>query len=220
MSAKNNIQLNNTRHVQQNKCSNYLLCNQFVNKNVNNNFCKDCLFYFNYKMIFKINNKDNLTCPICLCSPTLFIKQKNCNHHICIECVHNVYFDKSFVRNMPHNPIKNLKKSWDLYIYSNQATIFKKHFINIYSNGIYNDHRYINSIEKYKFLIPSIFRKNIKSLIQFQLEKNNYVCEYKTNQYDKIKMLKICPYCRSSSNFTKFNNGRVVIINNTNQTTL
>lgn len=221
MSLKN---INNREEIiKQDKCVNNLLCNQFVNKTVSNSFCKDCLFYFNYRMIFKNNKKENLICPICLYSPDLFIKQKNCNHHICSNCIYDVYFDKSFIRNMPHNPVKFLKKSWDLFIYSNQAAIFKKHMIDNYANYTFNENRYKNAIERYNFLIPSIFKKNIKMLIQFQLIKNSYIYEYKITQYDKIKMLKICPYCRSSNNFTKTRIERITSQNtllNNNQTVL
>lgn len=187
------------------ECNNYLLCNQYINKSVNNRFCKDCLFYFNYKMTFKMNVNDNLVCPLCLYSTSVFIKQKNCNHYICISCIHNVYFDKSFIKNIPHNPIQYLKKSWDLYIYSNSALNFKKNILNKFADYEFNDYRCNNLTEQYKFLIPNLFKKHIKSLIKYQLQKDNYITTYKDNQYEKIKILKICPYCRSSNNFVKSN---------------
>jgi len=182
------------------RCYNYLLCNQFINKTVNNNFCKDCLFYFNVKLIFRINKKEKLTCPICLYSPQMFIKQKNCDHYICMDCIYSVYFDKSFIQNMPHNPIQFLKKSWDLFIYGNISVKFKKHLMDIYLNNEFNEYRFKINIDKYRYLIPGLFKKNIKSLIQYQLLKNKYISEYKDKQYEKIKILKKCPYCRSYNN--------------------
>ena len=128
----------------QEKCQNYLVCNHFVNKSINNLYCKDCLFYFNYTLIFKENKKVNilssiinklitsslLICPICLGSPKLFIKQKSCDHYICSGCIYNIYFDKTYIKNMPINPVYTLKKSWDLYIYSNQSYKFRTKIIN------------------------------------------------------------------------------------------
>jgi hypothetical protein len=37
----------------QEKCLNHIICSQFINKNINNSYCKDCLFYFNYTLIIK-----------------------------------------------------------------------------------------------------------------------------------------------------------------------
>ena len=48
--------------------------------------------------------------------------------------------------------------------------------------------------------LEALFKKNIKSLIQFQLSKIKYISDYKDSQYNKIHMLKKCPYCRSYNN--------------------
>ena len=183
--------------ITQEKCSNYLLCSQFINKAINRHYCKDCLFYFNYRMIFKNNAMESLTCPLCLYSPSLFVKQKNCTHYICTGCVYDIYFDKSYVKNMPKNPVHFLKRSWDLFIYSHQAYKFKRHIIDMFRNSDFNENDYRYDIIKYNFLVPIIFKKNIKSLIQYQLSKNKYISDYKDTQYNKIHMLKKCPYCRS-----------------------
>jgi hypothetical protein len=199
--------------MSQEKCSNFLLCCQFINKNVNNLYCKDCLFYFNYKLTFKSNHQKNissttnendnnikklLVCPLCFYSPTLFIKQKSCKHYICSQCIFDIYFDKSYIKNIPVNPIFYLKKSWDLYIYSNQASLFNRHVINKFSNSEFHEPSYNLLINKYLYLVPYLFKKNIKELIFYQLQKNKYIYEYKDSQNKKINTIKTCPYCRKN----------------------
>ena len=207
--------------VQEN-CQNYLVCNQFINKNVNNLYCKDCLFYFNYTFTFKNNNINNcssskkksddydvLICPICLDSPTLFIKQKSCDHYICSDCIYSVYFDRSYIINMPVNPVYAFKKSWDLYIYSNQSYKFRTKILNEFENYIFDEELYNHLIENYKYFIPSLFKKNLKELVHYQLEKNNYITGYKDIQYKKINTIKKCPYCRKYENDDEFINNEI-----------
>ena len=97
------------------KCCNITLCKQFVNKRINDLYCKDCLFYFNYKLEFLYNNvlddnRDKPTCPICLLDDKiLYIKQKNCSHFTCVECIYDIYFNKDFFKKMPINPVVKLK---------------------------------------------------------------------------------------------------------------
>lgn len=193
----------------QEKCQNYLVCNQFINKNVNNLYCKDCLFYFNYTFTLKNNtssskkkseSSDVLMCPICLDSPTLFIKQKSCEHYICSNCIYDVYFDKSYVKNMPINPVYAFKKSWDLYIYSNQSYKFRTKILNEFENYIFDEDLYNSLIVSYKYFIPSLFKKNLKELVYYQLAKNHYITKYKDIQYKKINTIKKCPYCRKCEN--------------------
>lgn len=188
--------------MSQEKCENYIICNQFINKQINDLYCKDCLFYFNYTMKFKRNilstgdAKIVLRCPLCLCSPELFVKQMACDHYICSLCIYDIYFDKKYLKHMPKNPIHKLKKSWDLFIYSNQAHKFRIHIIDCFLYHEFNEKTYATNIEKYKFLIPSLFKNKLKSLVQYQLKKNKYICNYKDSQYEKIKTIKTCPYCR------------------------
>ena len=194
----------------QERCDNYLVCNQFINKNINESYCKDCLFYFNYTLVFKKNSKISifssiknklvssslLICPICLESPNLFIKQKSCEHFICSGCIYNIYFDKTYIRNMPINPIYEFKKSWDLYIYSNQSYKFRTKIINEFDYYTFDEILYNSLIQTYKYFIPSLFKKKLKELVYYQLEKNKYVTEYKDLQHKKINAIKKCPYCR------------------------
>lgn len=201
----------------QEKCSNFLLCCQFINKNINKLYCKDCLFYFNYKLSFKSNHKkiistncendenDNnikklLVCPLCFYSPSLFIKQKSCKHYICSQCIFDIYFDKSYIKNIPVNPINYLKKSWDLYIYSNQSYLFNQNVINKFTNLEFHEQSYNILIKKYLYLVPYLFKKNIKDLVFYQLQKNKYIYEYKDLQNKKINTIKVCPYCRKNDN--------------------
>jgi hypothetical protein len=185
----------------QEKCQNYLVCNQFINKQINNFYCKDCLFYFNYNLSFKQNipkskKMELLICPICLESPKLFIKQKSCEHYICADCIYNIYFDKSYIRKMPLNPVYAFKKTWDLYIYSNQSYKFRTKIINEFTNYEFEDKLYNTLIQSYKYFIPNVFKKDLKELIDYQLKKNKFITEYKDLQYKKINAIKKCPYCR------------------------
>lgn len=208
----------------QEKCQNYLVCNHFVNKSINNLYCKDCLFYFNYTLIFKENKKVKvlssiinklissslLICPICLGSPKLFIKQKSCDHYICSGCIYNIYFDKTYIKNMPINPVYTLKKSWDLYIYSNQSYKFRTKIINEFENYEFDDRLYNSLTQSYKYFIPSLFKHKLKELIIYQLQKNKYITEYKDLQYKKISAIKKCPYCRKYEETEDFVNNDYV----------
>ena len=199
--------------MSQEKCNNHLLCCQFINKNINDLYCKDCLFYFNYTLVFKSNHKkmilsttddinnikNLLVCPLCFDSPSLFIKQKSCKHYICSQCIFDIYFDKSYIKNIPINPVYYLKKSWDLYIYSNQSYHFNRNIINKFLDSEFHEPTYNILINKYLYLVPYLFKKNIKSLIYYQLQKNKYIYEYKDLQNNKINTIKICPYCRKDA---------------------
>lgn len=180
-------------------CLNNIVCGQFINKSINNSYCKDCLFYFNYTLIIKKNHDNNqLTCPICLESPYNFIKQKSCNHYICTNCIHDIYFDKSYIKNMPQNPVFKLKKSWDLFIYGHQSFRFKTKIIDMFNNYEFDEKLYEYLITEDKYYIPTFFKKNLKELIIFQLEKNKYIKDYQDNKYKKINIIKKCPYCRKN----------------------
>lgn len=184
----------------QNKCSNFLICKQFINMNINELYCKDCLFNFNYSFVLKNNiNKqldENLICPLCLNSPKLFVKQKSCDHYICSECIYNIYFDKSYIKNMPQNPVTKIKKSWDLYIYGNQSYKFKNKVLNVFYNYEFDDEIYDSIIEANAYYIPNLFKKDLRKLVIYQLLKNKYISNYHENKYKKINTIKTCPYCR------------------------
>lgn len=190
------------------KCLNIELCNQFVNKRTNKLFCKDCLFYFNYQLEFLYNNTKNSnkkipTCPICLLdNKELYIKQQNCEHFTCIECVYDIYFNKDFIKNMPINPVFNLKKSWNLFIYSNNSIRIKSKFMGpfIFSLDNFDYELFDILFEKYKHIIPNIFKRNFEELVKFQLKKNNYIFKYKKLQSEKIQLITKCPFCRNEKN--------------------
>jgi len=190
------------------KCSNITLCKQFVNKRINKLYCKDCLFYFNYKLEFLYNNilyEDRIkpSCPICLLDDKiLYIKQKNCNHFTCIECFYDIYFNKIFLRNMPINPVFELKKSWNLFIYSSKAIRIKKKFLNnfMFTLDDFNYELFDEMVEKYKHIIPNLFKRNFEELIKFQLKKNKYIFDYKKTQSEKIQLIEKCPFCRKCKN--------------------
>ena len=190
------------------KCTNITLCKQFVNKNINKLYCKDCLFYFNYKIEFLYNNilDKNRTipsCPICLLDDKiLYIKQKNCSHFTCIDCFYDIYFNKKFLINMPINPVFKLKKSWDLFIYSSKAIRVKKKFLNhfIFRLDDFDYKLFYEFVEKYKHLIPNLFKRNFEELIKFQLKKNKYIFDYKKTQSEKIQLIEKCPFCRNCKN--------------------
>lgn len=190
------------------KCSNITLCKQFVNKRINKLYCKDCLFYFNYKLEFLYNNilyEDRIkpSCPICLLDDKiLYIKQKNCNHFTCIECFYDIYFNKNFLRNMPINPVFELKNSWNLFIYSSKAIRIKKKFLNnfMFTLHDFNYELFDEMVEKYKHIIPNLFKRNFEELIKFQLKKNKYIFDYKKTQSEKIQLIEKCPFCRKCKN--------------------
>jgi hypothetical protein len=190
------------------KCSNITLCKQFVNKRINKLYCKDCLFYFNYKLEFLYNNilyEDRIkpSCPICLLDDKiLYIKQKTCNHFTCIECFYDIYFNKNFLRNMPINPVFELKKSWNLFIYSPKAIRIKKKFLNnfMFTLHDFNYELFDEMVEKYKHIIPNLFKRNFEELIKFQLKKNKYIFDYKKTQSEKIQLIEKCPFCRKCKN--------------------
>jgi hypothetical protein len=190
------------------KCSNITLCKQFVNKRINKLYCKDCLFYFNYKLEFLYNNilyEDRIkpSCPICLLDDKiLYIKQKICNHFTCIECFYDIYFNKNFLRNMPINPVFELKKSWNLFIYSSKAIRIKKKFLNnfMFTLHDFNYELFDEMVEKYKHIIPNLFKRNFEALIKFQLKKNKYIFDYKKTQSEKIQLIEKCPFCRKCKN--------------------
>lgn len=190
------------------KCCNITLCKQFVNKRINDLYCKDCLFYFNYKLEFMYNNilddnRDKPTCPICLLDDKLlYIKQKNCSHFTCIECIYDIYFNKEFFKKMPINPVVTLKKSWNLFIYSPKAIRIKKKFLNhfIFTLHDFNYDLFDEFVERYKHIIPNIFKRNFEELIRYQLKKNKYIFDYKKEQSKKIQIIEKCPFCRSDKN--------------------
>jgi hypothetical protein len=190
------------------KCSNITLCKQFVNKRINKLYCKDCLFYFNYKLEFLYNNilyEDRIkpSCPICLLDDKiLYIKQKICNHFTCIECFYDIYFNKNFLRNMPINPVFELKNSWNLFIYSSKAIRIKKKFLNnfMFTLHDFNYELFDEMVEKYKHIIPNLFKRNFEELIKFQLKKNKYIFDYKKTQSEKIQLIEKCPFCRKCKN--------------------
>lgn len=187
------------------KCCNFTLCKQFVNKYINRLYCKDCLFYFNYKLEFLYNNisdenRIKPSCPICLLDDKiLYIKQKNCSHFTCVECMYDIYFNKDFFKQMPINPVVKLKKSWNLFIYSPKSIRIKKKFLNPFILTLYdfNYELFDELVEKYKHLIPSIFERNFEELIKYQLKKNKYIFDCKKSQSEKIQLITKCPFCRS-----------------------
>ena len=191
----------------QTKCLNVTLCNQFINTNINDSYCKDCLFYFNYTLKFLYNNIEDLdmdrpTCPICLSdNEILYIKQKNCNHYTCLKCIYNIYFGNDYLNKMPINPVLRLKKSWNLFIYNQKNIIIKNKFTNPLTFSLYDfDYELFDElVKKYKYIIPSIFKRNFEELIKFQIKKNQYILDYKKLQSAKIKVINKCPFCRNAN---------------------
>ncbi len=192
--------------MEHNKCSNVALCAQFINNNISDLYCKDCLFYFNYTIDFLYNNINDKnrnipTCPICLSDEKpLYIKQKKCTHHTCIDCFRDIYFNKDFFKKMPINPVFKLKNSWNLFIYNTKSTHIKNKFINtfLFSLNDFNYELYDYLVDKYNHIIPAIFKRNFEELVKFQIKKNNYIQEYKKSQSNKIRLIQNCPFCRNN----------------------
>lgn len=184
------------------KCINYLLCNQFVNLNQCYMFCPECTHYFNRILDIKLNKDNEHNCPICLTDDNdiYFIKQNSCDHCVCLDCMNGIYFDKNYIINMPKNPVFKLKKSWNLFYYGNKSKKIKDLILKaIHFTEIENDIRINNFNTRF---IPNIFKLYFKPLVEYQIQKNNYINNYKIEQSKKIKIIKVCAYCRSDSTFS------------------
>lgn len=183
-------------------CSNISLCGKTINKNTSKLYCNECLFYFNYKLEFSYNNISNNNinknyCPICLSdNKILYIKQKNCDHFLCVECMKDIYFNIDFIKKMPINPIFKLRKSWNLFIYGCNSIRIKNKFLDSFSCNDFDDEIFRKLTNRYNHLIPNLFKNDFKDLIKFQLEKNFYIFNYKKIQSEKIELISKCPFCR------------------------
>jgi hypothetical protein len=103
---------------------------------------------------------------------------------------------------MPINPVFELKKSWNLFIYSSKAIRIKKKFLNnfMFTLDDFNYELFDEMVEKYKHIIPNLFKRNFEELIKFQLKKNKYIFDYKKTQSEKIQLIEKCPFCRKCKN--------------------
>jgi len=179
------------------KCTNFILCRKFTFRKIHKKYCKFCIYYYKYKI--KIKTVKDIRCPICLTESDKnikFIKNKNCDHYICLKCIRSVFFDKNYYKNMPVNHLDKYRLSWNSYINSNQSYKIRDMLINPMINFGFDKGLYDSFLDNYGNLIPNIFKKKFKSLVKFQIEKLIYIRNYSYEQNNKIKHIKICPYCR------------------------
>jgi len=179
------------------RCINFILCKKLVYKNFNKKYCKFCIHYFNYRL--KIKTPKNINCPLCLTDSEKnikFIKNKNCNHYICFKCIKQIYFDKKYYKKMPINDLLKHRKSWNYFMNNKQSFFIRNKLINPMIYYGFNKKIYDIFLKKYTNLIPYNFKKKFKRLIMFQVNKENYISKYKLEQEQKIKLIKLCPYCR------------------------
>jgi len=183
------------------KCINYNICNQLKVKN-STEYCYDCITYFN-KKIKILKNINNNQCPICLDnnSELEIYKLEQCNHIICKECLVNIYFDKTYIKNIPKNPNTLLADKWNIFINSKRSNQMKRKVINKYLHSyyyvfddIYSDLYIYNS----NIYIPKIFKNEILELIHYQILLNKYLNENEQEKKQKRKYINICSYCRKS----------------------
>lgn len=177
-------------------CINYELCKN--KKNNNFDYCGDCFIYF-YKKIEIINNH-NSVCPICFSTnqSIKFIKLYECNHLICVPCIYNIYWDKTYLDNIPINPHPHLDNLWKVFLNTKIGrrvtclVIYKlEHSYSNFDN--YDD--YIKKINIKR--IPKRLVNNLKSLVIYQATVNKYLNEHNYQKYIMKKSIELCPYCRT-----------------------
>ena len=180
------------------KCKNFLLCKKYTR----NKLCKDCLFYFNKRLQFKQfkPDADLYRCPICMednLPNVKFIKLKKCSHHVCFDCMKNIYFSKP-VKKIPKNPCKRLSNQWNLFMSLDHSINLKDLLLNdLYKMQFYNK-RYVKYfINLNKEIVPSIFKDSIFKLIKYEYNKYKYLSNLKESQYAKIKFIENCAYCQN-----------------------
>lgn len=185
------------------RCKNFYLCRKFTNIFYYKRLCKFCSI--NIKKSFKVLNKSDIegkhinnTCPLCLDNmetKNKFIKLYNCNHLICSTCVKHAFYDKTFYKNMPINPIIHLRQKWNYFIDLNDNINLKNEIKNF---AFYNNKETINEIiNKYYSIIPDFLINDIYELILFELNRQKYIFDYNKDRDQKVKILFKCPLCRS-----------------------
>lgn len=179
------------------ECINFKICNQYkMNKIIK--YCNDCFLYFDSVIILELNVKKN-QCPICLENNENIetYKLKQCDHIICKTCLFNIYFDKSYLINIPINPISYLSKKWKYYINSTRSRRIKFNIINKYINRIeYTLDDINNDLKNLNLNIPSIFKIEIIQLINYQIQFQRFINKHNYQKENKIKYINKCSYCR------------------------
>ena len=97
---------------------------------------------------------------------------------------------------MPNNKLEYLKRDWNSFINSCQATTIKGLLINPMLNFGFNKEIYKIFIESHNKHIPNIFKNKFKYLIKYEVEKTIYIQNYYYNQESKINIINKCAYCR------------------------
>lgn len=196
--------IENKEIISKNKinCLNFMICKNTAK--VNKKFCSECFLYFNLKLTC-IENTIEDTCPIC------FMQEKNmkmvyiykCKHTICLDCLYSIYWDYSFIKNIPILPIKSLQKKWISFLKTKKGCYIQYKLINKMLYNYYRDNESFNAEYNYYFNKINInginikILKHLKELVHYQLKYKYFI--YKNNNDKKIKELAInqCPYCKS-----------------------
>lgn len=188
----NETELNNITD----NCINYELCKN--KKNNNFDYCGDCFIYF-YKELEIIYNH-NSVCPICFSTnqPIKFIKLYECNHLICIPCIYNIYWDKTYLDNIPLNPHPHLDNLWKAFLNTKIGRRITCLVIYKLEHSYSNFDNYDDYIKKINIKrIPKRLINNLKSLVIYQATVNRYLNEHNYQKYIMKKSIELCPYCRS-----------------------
>lgn len=198
------IKINNNND-NNNKCLNYTLCKN--NAKLHYQFCSECFIYFNKILKYKINDSID-TCPLCFMEDKnmIMISLYKCSHTICLDCLYNIFWDFTSLKNIPQNPIKSLKKKWIKFLKTNkgcyiQYKLINKILYNYYKNNNCFDNEYDLYFEGINTRgINTLIVKNLKELVHYQLKYKYFI--YKFNNDKKIKELaiRICPYCKAIKN--------------------
>lgn len=188
----NETELNNIT----NNCINYELCKN--KKNNNFDYCGDCFIYF-YKELEIIYNH-NSVCPICFSTnqSIKFIKLYECNHLICIPCIYNIYWDKTYLDNIPLNPHPHLDNLWKAFLNTKIGRRITCLVIYKLEHSYSNFDNYDEYIKKINIKrIPKRLINNLKSLVIYQATVNRYLNEHNYQKHIMKKSIELCPYCRS-----------------------
>lgn len=203
----NETQLNNLNETELNhnetelnnitdNCINYELCKN--KKNNNFDYCGDCFIYF-YKELEIIYNH-NSVCPICFSTnqSIKFIKLYECNHLICIPCIYNIYWDKTYLDNIPLNPHPHLDNLWKAFLNTKIGRRITCLVIYKLEHSYSNFDNYDEYIKKINIKrIPKRLINNLKSLVIYQATVNRYLNEHNYQKHIMKKSIELCPYCRS-----------------------
>lgn len=193
----NNTELNynnNNTELTEN-CINYELCQN--KKNNNFDYCGDCFIYF-YKKIEIINNHNSI-CPICFSTnhSIKFIKLYECNHLICVPCIYNIYWDKTYLNNIPINPHPHLDNLWKTFLNTKIGRRVTCLVIYKLEQSYSNFDNYDDYIKKINIKrIPKRLINSLKSLVIYQSTVNKYLNEHNYQKYIMKKSIELCPYCR------------------------